>query len=62
MSGDGMEGLVTALTGTGGINSATMWTEATSAAPLIISIFVFAFGYGIVRKLLRSGAKGKVRI
>lgn len=48
MSGEGMSGLVTELTGTNGITSANLWTEVTQAAPLIIGIFIFAF------RLLRS--------
>lgn len=57
-----MSEMVTALTGTNGITSSTLWTEAANAAPLIIGIFVFAFGYRIVRKVLKGGYKGKVNI
>lgn len=60
MSGDGMSGMITALTGEGGITSSALWTEVTAAAPLIIGIFIFAFGYRVVRKVLKSGSKGKV--
>lgn len=60
MSGDGMSGMITALTGTDGITSSALWTEVTAAAPLIIGIFIFAFGYRVVRKVLKSGSKGKV--
>ena len=62
MSGDGMSGMITALTAQGGITSSSLWTEAAAAAPLIIGIFIFAFGYRIVRKLLKSGSKGKVNV
>lgn len=56
-----MSGMITALTAAeGGITSANLWAEATAAAPLIIGIFIFAFGYRLVRKLLKSGSKGKV--
>lgn len=61
MSGDGMSGMITALTANGAITSDTLWGEATSAAPLIITIFVFAFGYRIVKRLLNGGYKGKVK-
>ena len=61
MSGDGMAGMVSALTNsTSGITSSALWTEVTAAAPLIIGIFIFAFGYRVVRKVLKSGSKGKV--
>lgn len=61
MSGDGMSGMIQALTNSQtGITSSALWTEAASAAPLIIGIFIFAFGYRIVKKLLKGGYKGKV--
>lgn len=61
MSGDGMSGMISALTDSStGITSSTLWGEATNAAPLIITLFVFAFGYRIVKKLLKGGYKGKV--
>lgn len=56
-----MSGMISALTdSTSGITSANLWAEATSAAPLIIGLFIFAFGYRIVKKLLKGGYKGKV--
>lgn len=63
MSGDGMSDMITALTSsTTGITSGSLWTEAANAVPLIVGIFVFAFGYRIVKKLLKGGVKGKVNI
>lgn len=63
MSGDGMAGFVTALTASeGGLTSGNMWTEATNAAPLIAGIAIFAFGYYIVRKVVKGGSHGKVRM
>lgn len=62
MSGDGMSGFVTALTGTDGITSSNLWTEVTSASPLIIGIFIFAFGYYVVRKVVKGGSKGKLKM
>lgn len=57
----GMAAMVESLTASnGGITSANLWTEVTQAAPLIIGIFIFAFGYRVVRKVLKSGSKGKV--
>lgn len=56
-----MSGMITALTAAeGGITSSNLWTEATAAAPLIIGIFIFAFGYRVFRRVLKSGSKGKV--
>lgn len=63
MSGDGMESMVSALTNaTTGITSTTLWGEAVHAVPLIVGIFIFAFGYRIVRKVLKGGYKGKVNV
>lgn len=57
-----MSTLVTALTsGDNAITSSKLWTEVSAAAPLILTIFVFAFGYYIIRKVLKGGAKGKLR-
>lgn len=44
----GMSGFITALTG--GISSDTLWTEITKAAPFVITIFVVAVGYRILRR------------
>lgn len=57
-----MSSLVTALTASGAITSDTLWGEVAKAAPLMITLFVFAFGYRIVRKLYGGGAKGKAKI
>ena len=58
-----MSGMVSALTNsTTGITSGTLWTEVTAAAPLIVGIFIFAFGYRVVRKVLKSGSKAKVNV
>jgi len=57
-----MSGFVTALTGNDGISSSTMWSDVTACVPFIVIIFAFAFGYRILRKLLKGGSKGKVNI
>lgn len=58
-----MSGFVSALTNnTTGITSSALWTEVTAAAPLIVTIFVFAFGYRIVRRVLNGGSKAKLKI
>lgn len=61
MSGDGMASLVTELVGTNGISSSALWTEVSHLAPLIIIIFIFAFGLYELRKVLKGGAKGKLK-
>lgn len=43
-----------------GITSSALWGEVANAAPLIIGIFIFAFGYRVVKKVLKSGSKGKL--
>ena len=60
MSGDGMSTMISALTDSStGITSSSLWTEVAAAAPLIVTIFIFAFGYRVIRKVLKSGSKGK---
>ena len=61
MSGEtGMTGFITALTT--GITSDTLWAEVTKAAPFIIGCVIFAFGYYIVKKLVKGSSKGKARM
>lgn len=55
-----MQGFVTALTE--GLNSTSLWTEATYAVPLIIVVAIFAFGYNIIRKVTKGASKGKFRM
>lgn len=43
-----------------GITSDTLWTEIAKAAPFVITIFVVAVGYRILRKVVKSGSKLKV--
>lgn len=62
MSGDSMQGFVTAMTGTDGLTSTNLWTEATYAVPLIVAIAVFAFGYNIIRRVAKGASKGKFRM
>lgn len=57
-----MSSFISALTGTDGISSTTMWADVTAAVPFIVLIFTFAFGYRVLRKLLKGGSKGKVSI
>lgn len=55
-----MNGFISALTT--GITSDTIWTEITKAAPFVITIFVVAIGYRVLRKLLKGGSKLKVNV
>lgn len=57
-----MNSLVSALTAEGAITSSTLWGEVATAAPLIITIFVFAFGYKVLKRVLKSGSKGKLNV
>lgn len=57
-----MSSFISALTGTNGLSSTEMWADVTAAVPFIVLIFTFAFGYRILRKLLKSGSKGKVNM
>lgn len=57
-----MSDFITALTGTNGISATTMWSSVSAVAPFIIIIFTFSFGYRILKRVLKSGSKGKVNI
>lgn len=59
-TGGGMGGFITSLTT--GITSDTLWGEITKAAPFVISIFVVAVGYRILRKVISKGSKLKAGI
>ena len=56
----GMQGFITALNA--GITSDTLWTEITKAAPFVITIFVVAVGYRILRRVISKGSKLKAGI
>lgn len=56
----GMSAFITALTQ--GITSDILWTEIAKIAPFLITIFVVAIGYRILRKLVKSGSKLKVNM
>lgn len=59
-TGGGMGGFITALNA--GITSDTLWTEITKAAPFVITIFVVAVGYRILRRVVSNGSKLKAGI
>lgn len=56
----GMAAFIESLTT--GITSDTLWAEITKAAPFVISIFVVAVGYRILRKVISKGSKLKAGI
>lgn len=56
----GLSGWVSAFQSTW--TSAAMWAELTAAGGLIGLVVVFAFGYRIVRKLIKGASKGKANI
>lgn len=56
----GMAAFISALTT--GITSDTIWAEITKAAPFVITIFVIAIGYRVLKKLLKGGSKLKVNV
>lgn len=58
----GMSGFLTALTGTNGITSDNMWAQITPAAETIGKIVIFAFGYYVLRKLIKGASRGKAKI
>ena len=62
MSETGMAGFMTAITGSDGITSANMWGQITPAGATIASIAIFAFGYYVVRKIIKGASRGKARI
>lgn len=57
-----MAGFLTALTGTDGVTSANLWAQITPAAGTIGAIVIFAFGYYVVRKIVKGASRGKAKI
>ena len=55
-----MEGLITALQGI--LSLDTFMAAFTDLVPIIGTILIFSFVYGIVRKLIKGAQKGKARI
>lgn len=60
MDPKGMSGFISALTT--GISSDVLWTEITKAAPFVITVFVVAVGYRILRRVINKGSKLKAGI
>lgn len=60
MTPTGMTEFVTALSGT--VTSSALWGELAPVATFIGVMILFAFGYHIVRKVVRKAPTGKVGI
>lgn len=56
----GMGGFITALNA--GVTSDTLWAEITKAAPFVITVFVVAVGYRILKRVINKGSKLKAGI
>ena len=56
----GMTAFITALTT--GVTSDILWTEITKAAPFVITVFVVAVGYRVLKRVIKSGSKLKAGI
>ena len=56
-----MGSVVDAITGEGGLSSATFYTEIAQLAPLIILMVPIALGVYFLRKLVKGMGKAKVR-
>ena len=57
-----MSGFITAITGEGGLTSATFYGVLTDMVPLLVMLIPVALGFYFVRKLIKGSAKAKVRI
>lgn len=58
-----MNTFVEALTNaTSGITGSTLWTEVGYTVPLIVIMFTFAFGWYVIKRLLKGGSRGKLKV
>lgn len=44
------------------VTSADLWAELAPAAVFIGAMVLFAFGYNVIRKLIKGASKGKARV
>lgn len=44
------------------VTAANLWASISPFAPLIGTLILFAFGYGVVRKLIKGAGRGKAKI
>lgn len=56
----GMSGFITALQTN--LTSANLWSELTAAGAFIGLMVVFAFGYRVIRKVIKGTSKGKANV
>lgn len=56
-----MAGFITGLTGADGVTSANLWAQITAAAGFLGAVVIFAFGYYVVRKIVKGVSKGKAK-
>lgn len=45
-----------------GLSTTAMWGAIADAAPLIITLVLFALAFWLVRKLIKGAGKGKIRM
>lgn len=45
-----------------GLSATAMWGAIADAAPLIITLTLFALAFYLVRKLVKGAGKGKIRM
>lgn len=60
MSGEGMSTFISSLNT--GLSATSMWGAIADAAPLIITLALFALAFYLVRKLVKGAGKGKIRM
>lgn len=56
-----MAGFIAGLTGENGVTSANLWAQITAAAGFLGAVVIFAFGYYVVRKIVKGVSKGKAK-
>lgn len=59
MEPTGMQAFITAITGTNGISADALWGAVTACSAIIVIGVLFAFGYRMVKKVLKGISKGK---
>lgn len=57
-----MADFITGLTGADGVTSANLWAQITAAAGFLGAVVIFAFGYRVVRKIVKGVSKGKANV
>lgn len=56
----GMTGFVSAVGA--GVTQDALWGTLTAFVPLLITMVLFAFGYKVVKKVIRGTSRGKASI